>query len=168
MNLITNNTNTKPIIIAVDHGYGQIKAAHAVFKTGVTAYDKEPIFKSNMLVYQDRYYIIGDEHKEFTAEKMNDQDYYILTLAAIGIELRLRGLDSARVHLAVGLPLTWVTGKRGLPTIPIWKRGRRRMPFYRRFLKLSSVAHRPIRWLASPRCCRLPRQCRTTQQSKTI
>lgn len=108
MNLITNNTNSKPIIIACDHGYGQIKTAHAVFKTGVTAYDKEPTFKSNMLVYQDRYYIIGDEHKEFTAEKMNDQDYYILTLAAIGIELRLRGLTSAHVYLAAGLPLTWV------------------------------------------------------------
>ena len=108
MNLITNNTNNKPIIIACDHGYGQIKTAHAVFKTGVTAYDKEPTFKSNMLVYQDRYYIIGDEHKEFTAEKMNDQDYYILTLAAIGTELHLRGLTSARVYLAAGLPLTWV------------------------------------------------------------
>ncbi len=109
MNFTTNNANTKPIIIACDHGYGQIKTAHAVFKTGVTAYDKEPTFKSNMLVYDGRYYIIGDEHKEFTAEKMNDQDYYILTLAAIGIELRLRGLTSARVYLAAGLPLTWVS-----------------------------------------------------------
>ena len=109
MNLSTNNTNSRPIIIACDHGYGQIKTAHAVFKTGVTAYDKEPTFKSNMLVYQDRYYIIGDEHKEFTAEKMNDSDYYILTLAAIGIELRLRGLNTARVYLAAGLPLTWVS-----------------------------------------------------------
>ena len=59
--------------------------------------------------YQDRYYLIGDEHKEFTANKVGDQDYYILTLAAIGIELHLRGLTSARVHLAAGLPLTWVS-----------------------------------------------------------
>ena len=64
--------NSKPIIIACDHGYGNMKTAHAVFKTGVTTYDKEPTFKSNLLVYQDRYYLIGDEHKEFTAEKMND------------------------------------------------------------------------------------------------
>ena len=40
--------------------------------------------------------------------KMNDQDYYILTLAAVGLELSLRGMNSARVHLAAGLPLTWV------------------------------------------------------------
>ena len=105
-----NYTNeNKAIIIAIDHGYANIKTAHAVFKTGVTAYDKEPTFKTNMLVYKDRYYIIGDEHKEFAAEKMQDQDYYILTLAAIGIELHLRGLSSARVHLAAGLPLTWVS-----------------------------------------------------------
>ena len=103
------NYPNKTVIIGVDHGYKNIKTAHAIFKSGVTAYDKEPTFTHNMLVYEGRYYIIGDEHKEFTAMKMNDQDYYILTLAAIGIELYLRGLNSARVHLAAGLPLTWVS-----------------------------------------------------------
>ena len=97
------------LIIGIDHGYGNIKTAHAIFKSGVTAYDKEPTFTRNMLTYEGQYYIIGDEHKEFTAAKMHDQDYYILTLAAIGIELHLRGLTSARVHLAAGLPLTWVS-----------------------------------------------------------
>ena len=96
----TINT-TKPVIIGIDHGYGNIKTAHTCFKTGVTAYDKEPTFKSDLLIYEDRYYIIGDEHKEFAAEKMSDLDYYILTLAAIGIELHLRGLTSACV--------TWVS-----------------------------------------------------------
>ena len=106
MNYTINST--KPVIIGIDHGYGNIKTAHAVFRTGVTAYNKEPTFKSDLLIYEGRYYIIGDEHKEFTAEKMNDPDYYILTLAAIGIELHLRELTSARVYLAAGLPLTWV------------------------------------------------------------
>ncbi len=104
-----NLNTTKPVIIGIDHGYGNIKTAHAIFKSGVTAYDKEPTFTRNMLTYDGRYYIIGDEHKEFAAAKMHDQDYYILTLAAIGIELHLRGLASARVHLAAGLPLTWVS-----------------------------------------------------------
>jgi hypothetical protein len=31
-----NLTNTKPVIIVLDHGYGNIKTAHAIFKTGVT------------------------------------------------------------------------------------------------------------------------------------
>ncbi len=107
MNYTINST--KPVIIGIDHGYGNIKTAHTCFKTGVTAYNKEPTFKSDLLIYGGRYYIIGDEHKEFAAEKMNDPDYYTLTLAAIGIELHLRGLTSARVHLAAGLPLTWVS-----------------------------------------------------------
>ena len=34
--------NTK--IIAVDHGYGNIKTANTVTPTGITAYDAEPIF----------------------------------------------------------------------------------------------------------------------------
>ena len=107
MNYTINST--KPVIIGIDHGYGNIKTAHTCFKTGVTAYNKEPTFKSDLLIYEDRHYIIGDEHKEFTADKMTDQDYYILTLAAIARELNSRGLTSADVFLAVGLPLTWVS-----------------------------------------------------------
>lgn len=34
--------NTK--IIAVDHGYGNIKTANTVTPTGITAYETEPIF----------------------------------------------------------------------------------------------------------------------------
>ena len=40
---------------------------------------------------------------------MMDEDYYILSLAAIGRERNTRHLSSARVHLSVGLPLTWVS-----------------------------------------------------------
>ena len=106
MNIINNN---RPIIIGIDHGYGNIKTANCCFKTGVASFDKEPTFKSNLLIYEGRYYLIGEEHKEFTADKMADSDYYILTLAAIGRELNIRKQTSARVHLAAGLPLTWVS-----------------------------------------------------------
>ena len=37
-------------IIGVDHGYGNMKTANCCFQTGVTVYDKEPIFKDNLLV----------------------------------------------------------------------------------------------------------------------
>jgi len=106
---ILYNYNNKPVIIGIDHGYGNIKTANCCFKTGVTAFDKEPTFKSNLLIYGDRYYLIGEEHKEFSADKMLDSDYFILTLAAIGREMNIRRLTSARVHLAAGLPLTWVS-----------------------------------------------------------
>jgi len=101
-----NNTNP---IVGIDHGYGNIKPAHCCFETGVAAYDKEPTFKSNLLVYEGRYYLIGEEHKEFISDKMTYSDYYILTLAAVARELNIRKLTSARVHIAAGLPLTWVS-----------------------------------------------------------
>ena len=107
MNFYTN-TN-KPVIIGIDHGYGNIKMAHTCFKTGEAASDKEPTFKSTLLISEGRFYLIGEDHKGFLADKMTDEDYYILTLAAIGRELNIRQLSSARVHLAVGLPLTWVS-----------------------------------------------------------
>lgn len=106
MTLINNNDS---IIIGIDHGYGNIKTAHCCFKTGVVAYDKEPTFKNDLLVYDGRFYTIGEEHKEFIPDKMTDSDYYILTLAAVARELNIRKLTSASVHLAAGLPLTWVS-----------------------------------------------------------
>lgn len=103
------NNNSAPIIIGIDHGYGNIKTAHCCFRSGVSSYDKEPTFKSNLLIYEGRYYTIGEEHKEFVSDKMTDDDYYILTLAAIARELKIRRVNSAQVHLAAGLPLTWVS-----------------------------------------------------------
>ena len=112
MSFINTSSTARPVVIGIDHGFGNIKTAHSCFKTGVTAYDQEPTFKSNLLVYDGRYYIIGDDHKEFIADKSQDQDYYILTLAAIAVELRFRDLTSARIYLAAGLPLTWVSGQK--------------------------------------------------------
>ena len=54
------------------------------------------------------YYQIGEEHKEFCAEKTQDEDYYVLTLAAIARELDGKGMNRAKVHIAAGLQLTWV------------------------------------------------------------
>ena len=59
--------NTK--IIAVDHGYGNIKTANTVTPTGITAYESEPIFTGNILEYNGIYYRIGEGHKEFIPDK---------------------------------------------------------------------------------------------------
>ena len=110
MNVNKNQSKTQtPVVIGIDHGYGNIKTASSCFRTSVKAYDTEPTFTSNMLIYNGRYYIIGEGHKEFIPEKQNDDDYYILTLAAVGRELYARNLESASVYLAAGLPLTWVS-----------------------------------------------------------
>ena len=99
-------------IIAVDHGYGNIKTANTVTPTGVTAYETEPIFSGNILEYGGIYYRIGEGHKEFIADKATDEDYYILTLMAVARELNVYGIHEADVHLAAGLPLTWIRKQR--------------------------------------------------------
>lgn len=99
-------------IIGVDHGYGNIKTANTVTPTGVSAYETEPIFSGNILKYGGMYYRIGEGHKEFIADKAMDEDYYILTLMAVARELNLTGIREAEVHLAAGLPLTWVRRQR--------------------------------------------------------
>ena len=99
-------------IIGVDHGYGNIKTANHCFPAGVAVHDTEPLFTKDLLVFEGRYYLIGEGHKEFLPEKMQDEDYYILTLAAIAMELHNAGLTEADVHIAAGLPLNWVSGQK--------------------------------------------------------
>lgn len=94
-------------IVAVDAGYGNMKTVTCSFPTGLTAYDEKPYFTENLLIYNDRFYIIGSGHKEFSSQKIMDEDYYVLTLAAIARELSAHNLNTAKILLAVGLPLTW-------------------------------------------------------------
>ena len=106
------NDERSVCIIGIDHGYGNIKTASRCFKTGLAVYDSEPLFTKDMLVYNGKYYLAGEGHKEFVAGKDNDDDYYVLTLAAIAMELRELNLTSADVHIAAGLPLTWTVGQK--------------------------------------------------------
>ena len=108
MRMMKNNRNETVMVIGIGHGYGNMKTATRCFPSGVARYDKEPIFQNNLLVYNGMYYQIGEEHKEFCAEKTQDEDYYVLTLAAIARELDGKGMNQAKVHIAAGLPLTWV------------------------------------------------------------
>lgn len=105
------NMNGKNVI-GIDHGYGNMKTRHAVFKSGVKAYDYMPPITDNVLEYAGKYYVIGESHKVFVANKDEDDDYYILTLAAIAKELEVRGMTNAEVILAVGLPLHWMVGQK--------------------------------------------------------
>lgn len=100
------------LILGIDHGYGNIKTAHRVFPTALIKSEKAPTFSKDYLEYDGHFYIIGEGHKSFIAEKQSDDDNYILTLAAIAKELNARELTSARVHLAAGLPLKWVQAQR--------------------------------------------------------
>ena len=99
-------------IIGIDHGYGNMKTANCCFKTGISTYDSEPLFTAAMLTFNSRYYLIGEGHKEFAPDKVKDDDYYVLTLAAIAKELRVENLTEAHIVIAAGLPLTWTSGQK--------------------------------------------------------
>lgn len=99
-------------IIGVDQGYGNMKTANTITPTGLVAYDEEPVFTGDTLVFGGKHYRIGVGHKEFVVDKTADDDFYILTLASIAKELRCAELTKAKIHLAVGLPMTWVGRQR--------------------------------------------------------
>ena len=82
-----------------------IKTAGTVTPTGITAYDTEPVIAGSILEYKGRYYRIGESHKDFIADKSEDEDFYLLTLMAVARELNMKDMSQADVHLAVGLPL---------------------------------------------------------------
>lgn len=100
------------LIVGIDHGYGNIKTANTVTPTGITKLDAEPTFSKGVLFYEGSYYLIGEGHKEFISDKCQDSDFYLFTLMGIARELNHEGITSARVQLAVGLPLTWVNRQR--------------------------------------------------------
>ena len=100
------------MVIAIDHGYGNIKTVNTVTPTGITAYDTEPTFEGDILQFDGKYYRIGEGHKGFIPNKSADEDFYVLTLAAIAKELDIEGITTADVHIAAGLPLTWVKTQR--------------------------------------------------------
>ena len=99
-------------IIGIDHGYGNIKTANTVTPTGIHVYDSEPIFQGNILEYGGKFYRFGEGHKEFIPDKSADEDFYIFTLMAVARELSRTGIYDAKVHIATGLPLTWVRAQR--------------------------------------------------------
>ena len=103
-----NNT----IIIGIDHGYGNMKTANCCFPTGLIAYNSEPLFTKELLVYNGKYYLIGEEHKEYISNKSLDEDFYVLTLAAIAKELSTESITEANIYIAAGLPLTWTSGQK--------------------------------------------------------
>ena len=84
-----------------------MKTPHFVFPAGVVAHDYEPYTQKGVLEYGGKYYVVGSGRQPLQKDKTLTDDYYLMTLAALAKEIEFRNLDrNARVHLAVGLPLT--------------------------------------------------------------
>ena len=103
----------KPVIIGIDHGYGNIKTAHEVFRCGIEKMTGDAIASESVLTYQGVSYVVGENHLTYRSEKTVDDNFYLLTLAAIAEELKHKGgFTEANLILAVGLPLARVSGQK--------------------------------------------------------
>ena len=95
------------MIIGIDHGYYAIKTKQVCFPTGLMRYTYEPYTMQNVLQYGGAYYVCGTGRQTLVKDKTANDNYYLLTLAALAQEIRKRkGEKSAKVVLAAGLPLT--------------------------------------------------------------
>ena len=96
------------IIIGIDHGYYAIKAAHCSFPAGLTSYgEHEPYTRQGLLEFGGCFFVCGSGRQPIQRDKTINDNYYLLTLAAIAKEIRQRGLPpECSVRIAAGLPLT--------------------------------------------------------------
>lgn len=94
-------------IIGIDHGFGYTKTANTYFSSGVTLFENEPYTQRDVLKLNKKYYVCGSGRQGLTKDKTEDENYFILTLAAIAKEIEFRKLNRhCNVLIAAGLPLT--------------------------------------------------------------
>ena len=96
------------IIIGIDHGYYAIKTAHCSFPAGLTSYgEHEPYTRQGLLEFGGCFFVCGTGRQPIQRDKTVNDNYYLLTLAAIAKEIQQRGLPpECSVRIAAGLPLT--------------------------------------------------------------
>ena len=98
------------IIIGIDHGNTSIKTNTGFeCKSGFTILNDEPITQRGLLNYQSKYYSIGTERLPVKMDKTKDEDFFIITLAAIAESLSYGSEYISTIEkditLSVGLPI---------------------------------------------------------------
>lgn len=96
------------MIIGIDHGYYAIKTRHCSFPAGLTCYGShEPYTRQSMLEVDGQFYVCGTGRQPVRCDKTENDTYYLLTLAALAQEIKMRGApNESSVKIAAGLPLT--------------------------------------------------------------
>ena len=93
------------MVIGIDHGWSHMKTKNHCFVSGISEIESEPIVYEHVLEYNGKFYRIGGERLKVQEDKVSNENYYLLTLPAIGLEMKSRGVNTAHVALAVGLPI---------------------------------------------------------------
>ena len=97
------------MIIGIDHGYYAIKTKQVCFPTGLMRYTYEPYTMQNVLQYGGAYYVCGTGRQTLVKDKTANDNYYLLTLAALAQEIRKR--EQPRLFLQPDFPLPDLEGK---------------------------------------------------------
>ena len=96
------------IIFGIDHGNGNMKGNNVNFPCGLVRYTSEPgrFMNEDILEYQGTFYTLSETRMPFKADKTVDEDYFILTLFALALEAKSRGitLSGKDIVLGIGLP----------------------------------------------------------------
>lgn len=93
-------------VYGIDHGFGLVKTAHTEFISGVKAFGtEEPPLPDRTVYFDGKYYVCGGKRMNVMSNKTDDENYYILTLAALAEEMKLKKKTSDTVVIAAGLPI---------------------------------------------------------------
>ncbi len=96
----------KLLVVGVDHGFSMMKTPHATFENGVEKLGGEATLSNNTLVYEGNYYKVGEGRLPLMEKKTENDNYFLLTLAAVAKEMVVYHQSEANVVLAVGLPFS--------------------------------------------------------------
>ena len=87
-------------IIGIDHGNRNMKTASTVFSAAVQPIQTKPDSLENILEYQNRFYYVGGQVPVIErVDKTVNEDYYLLTLAAMAKELKHRKMALSLIHI---------------------------------------------------------------------
>ena len=81
--------------IGIDHGYSAIQTRHFSFPAGISLYSSEPYTLQNTLEFEGKFHVCGTGRQPILRVKTGNDNYYLLTLAAIANEIRQRGTKKA-------------------------------------------------------------------------
>lgn len=96
----------KILLCGIDHGFSTMKTAHFVFENGVKELGGEATLLTNTMSLNARYFKVGEGRLPLKDTKVEDEDYFLLTLAAVSKEMDYYGLSDTEVYIASGLPFT--------------------------------------------------------------
>ena len=95
------------LLLGLDNGNKCTKTSEGyISESGFTKSSVEPISSNNLLVYEGKFYSIGDHRLSVQMDKTANEDAFILSLPAIAHAMDKAGMEAqADIILGVGLPI---------------------------------------------------------------